>query len=174
LIVATSVRPGSLHASAKETRVTRSKLQKEIRQTRPFDAAEVEVYLNLLRTHDRLHGDFKRFLKAEGISQPQYNVLRILRGAGKEGLPCLAVADRMVTRVPDITRLVERLTDAGLVRRDRSKADGRVVITRITPKGTRLLARLDEPVAAFHRTQLGHLTERELASLNRLLEKARG
>lgn len=153
--------------------MARSRLQKEIRQTRPFDSPEVEAYLNLLRTHDRLHGDLKRFLKQHGISQPQYNVLRILRGAGDQGLPCLAVADRMVTRVPDVTRLVERLADAGLVCRDRSKADGRVVLTRLTPKGKRLLARLDDPVAAFHREQLGHMTRKELATLSRLLEKAR-
>ena len=150
-----------------------SRLQQEIRQTKPFASPVVEVYLNLLRTHDHLSGDFARFMKKKGISQPQYNVLRILRGAGKEGLPSLAVAERMVARVPDITRLLDRMAAKGWVRRTRSKEDGRVVIARITPKALRFLAKLDEPVLAFQQDLLGHLTKKELETLNTLLVKAR-
>lgn len=148
-------------------------LRDEIRQTKPFESAQVEAYLNLRRTHDHLHGDIARFLKAHGISEPQYNVLRILRGAGEEGLPCLQIAERVVTRVPDITRLLDRLEAARLVLRARSESDGRVVIARITDKGLRLLADLDEPLLTFHRRKLGHLTREEIATLIRLLERAR-
>jgi DNA-binding MarR family transcriptional regulator len=153
--------------------VTTSRLQQELQQTRPFEGPEIEAYLNLVRAYDRLHGDFSRFLKRHGISQPQYNVLRILRGAGRDGLPCLTVGERMVTRVPDVTRLLDRMNAAGLVQRARSTVDGRVVLTRITPKGQKLLARLDEPVRRFHVEQLGHMDGKELAELIRLLEKAR-
>ena len=150
-----------------------SRLQKELLQSKPFEAPEVEVHLNLLRTQDRIIGDFSRFLKQHGISQPQYNVLRILRGAGKEGLASLAVADRMVARVPDVTRVLDRMADKGWLRRVRSKLDGRVVLARITPKGMRLLATLDDPVLAFTRSQLGHMSRKDLATLNSLLVKAR-
>jgi DNA-binding MarR family transcriptional regulator len=154
--------------------VPKSRLQQEIQQTKPFESAEVEAYLNLLRTHDRLHGDVSRFLKKHGISSPQYNVLRILRGAGPDGLPCLQIADRVVSRVPDITRLLDRLETAGFVVRARSPEDRRVVIARITKEGRRLLEGLDKPVLAFQREKLGHLSKRELETLSRLLEKARG
>lgn len=154
--------------------MSKSRLREEIQQSKPFESPEVEAYLNLVRTNHQLEGDVSRFLKAHGVSAPQYNVLRILRGAGEEGLPSLAVADRMVARVPDITRLLDRMAAKGWVRRERSKADGRVVIARVTPKALRLLARLDEPLLAFHRQQLGHLSRQDLAKLSALLEKARG
>jgi DNA-binding MarR family transcriptional regulator len=150
-----------------------SRLQRELQTRRPFDAPEVEAYLNLVRTHDRLYGDVQRFLKRHGISQPQYNVLRILRGAEPDGLPCLKVGERMVARVPDITRLLGRLEKAGWVERQRTPADKRVVRVRITAKGLAFLARLDEPLLEFHKQALGHLTRKELADLTRLLERAR-
>ena len=156
-----------------QSRAPQSRLQEEIRQTIPFASPVVEVYLNLLRTHDHLSGDFARYMKKQGISQPQYNVLRILRGAGKDGLPSLAVAERMVARVPDITRLLDRMAAKGWVRRTRSKEDGRVVIARITPKALRFLSKLDEPVLEFQQDLLGHLSQRELQTLNTLLVKAR-
>ena len=154
--------------------MTKSRLAAEIQQGKPFEAPEVEAYLNLIRTNDLLEGDVARFLKQHGISAPQYNVLRILRGAGDDGLPSLAVADRMVTRVPDVTRLLDRMAAKDWVRRERSPVDGRVVIARITPAGRAFLSRLDAPLLAFHRQQLGHLTPKELAQLNALLAKARG
>jgi DNA-binding MarR family transcriptional regulator len=154
--------------------VTKSQLQQELQQTKPFANRAIEAYLNLLRTHDRLSGDFARYMKKHGISQPQYNVLRILRGAGKDGLPSLAVAERMVARVPDITRLLDRMAAKGWVRRTRSKEDRRVVIAQIAAAGTRFLAKLDVPVAEYQDDLLAHMSARELDSLNALLVKARG
>lgn len=154
--------------------MTKSRLAEEIQQGKPFESPEVEAYLNLTRTSDLLEGSAARFLKQHGISAPQYNVLRILRGAGEDGLPSLAVADRMVTRVPDVTRLLDRIAGKGWVNRERSQTDGRVVIARITPKGMRLLDRLDVPLLEFHREQLGHMSRKELAALTELLAKARG
>ncbi len=151
-----------------------SRLAEEIQQGKPFEAPEVEAFLNLTRTHDLLSGNAARFLKKHGISAPQYNVLRILRGAGEDGLPSLAVADRMVTRVPDVTRLLDRIAAKGWVKRERSRVDGRVVIARITAKGLKLLERLDVPLVEFHREQLGHMSRDELAQLIELLAKARG
>jgi DNA-binding MarR family transcriptional regulator len=150
-----------------------SVLAKELSQSKPFEALEVEAYLNLIRTGDQLEGNVARFLKQHGISAPQYNVLRILRGAGTDGLPSLSVASRMVTRVPDVTRLLDRIAAQGWVKRERSKVDGRVVIARITAKGLKLLARLDEPLVEFNREQLGHMKRAELEQLIGLLERAR-
>ena len=110
--------------------------------------------------------------KEYGITGSQYNVLRILRGEG-EALPCLEIASRMITQLPDITRLVDRLEAAGLVTRSRTTEDRRVVLIQITEAGLRLLSQLDEPVKAMHRRHLGHLSRDELAELNRLLVKAR-
>lgn len=151
-----------------------SRLAAEIQQSKPFETPEVEAYLNLIRTTDLLEGNQARFLKQHGISAPQYNVLRILRGAGSGGLPSLAVADRMVARVPDVTRLLDRIAAKGWVKRERSKEDGRVVLAHITQAGLDLLAELDEPLLAFHCEQLGHLSPKQLAQLTDLLTKARG
>ena len=132
------------------------------------------MYLNLLRTEDLLSWSITRFLKPYGLSQPKYNVLRILRGAGVEhGLACSQIAERMVARVPDITRLLDRLESDGLVTRKRCSADGRRVIARATPKALDLLAQLDAPLSQLHRGQLGHLSDEELKTLIALLEKCR-
>lgn len=147
-------------------------LGEEIKKRGPFDAPEQEVALNLARTCDRQTSAFARLFKSHGISGAQYNVLRILRGAG-EPLPCQEIAGRMITQLPDITRLVDRLEEAGLVERSRTPEDRRLVLTKITEAGLRLLAGLDEPVVQLHRAQLGHLTPDELTELNRLLVKAR-
>lgn len=152
--------------------MARRTLQDEIKERHPFDSPEQEAALNLARTVDRHSAEFARLFKGHGITDPQYNVLRILRGGG-EALPCSEVAARMITQLPDITRLVDRLEAAGLVERARTPEDRRVVLIRITDAGLRLLATLDEPVLALHRRQLGHLTREELAELNRLLVKAR-
>jgi DNA-binding MarR family transcriptional regulator len=150
----------------------RSVLQSELKKRGPFATAEEEVSLNLARTGDVLQAGFARLFKGHGISSPLYNVLRILRGEGRP-LPCLEVAGRMVTRLPDITRLVDRLEAMGLVRRSRIEEDRRVVLIAITDAGLALLAALDAPVAELHKAQLGHLSPDELATLNRLLVKAR-
>src|SRR4051794_2108458 len=150
----------------------RSVLQDEIKKRNPFDAPEQEVALTLARTADHLQAGFARLFKTHGITGAQYNVLRILRGAGAE-LPCLEIAGRMISHLPDITRLVDRLEAAGLVERCRTREDRRLVLVRITKPGLRILAELDAPVLDLHRRQLGHLTPEEMAELNRLLVKAR-
>ena len=113
-----------------------------------------------------------QLLKAEDLSSTQYNVLRILRGA-PEGLACGEIGNRMITRDPDITRLLDRLEKRGLVSRCRETKDRRMVLTRITDKGLELLARLDEPVQEAHRAQLGHLGREGLQSLVDLVRRAR-
>jgi DNA-binding MarR family transcriptional regulator len=153
--------------------MAKSALQEEINKRHPFEGPEEEAALNLLRTVDHLGQEFARLFHEHDVSGPQYNVLRILRGVGGDGLPCVDIAGQMITRMPDITRLVDRLEAAGLVERRRTEEDRRVVLVTITAAGLALLARLDRPVLDLHRRQLGHLTRAELAELNRLLVKAR-
>jgi DNA-binding MarR family transcriptional regulator len=148
-------------------------LQSEIKQKKPFQVREEEVFLNLIRTADLLARKGAELFKAADLSPNQYNVLRILRGAGAEGLACGEVGDRMVTRDPDITRLLDRLEKRDLVRRAREKGDRRVVTARITAAGLDLLKKLDEPVAEWHKLQLGHMDAKQQETLIRLLEIAR-
>ena len=150
-----------------------SRLQAELKQNRPFDLLETEVLLNLVRTQHKLRAPMDELLKGMGLSESTYNVLRILRGAGKDGLPCREIGDRMVTRVPDVTRLLDRLTDAGLVERERGREDRRVVISRITGRGQRLLADLDGPMDQVQKELLSHMSATEMRTLSELLEKAR-
>jgi len=147
-------------------------LQEEIKKRQPFAVAEQEAALNLARTCDAQHADLARLVKAHGLTGPQYNVLRILRGAA-EPLCGLEIASRMITQLPDITRLLDRLEAAGLVDRSRTEADRRVVLNGITAPGLARLAALDEPILEAHRRHFGHLTRAELRELNRLLVKAR-
>ncbi len=140
---------------------------------RPLRHPEHEVYLNLLRTADALLREVELLLKPAGLSHTQYNVLRILRGAGQGGLACCEIGQRMLTRDPDITRLLDRLEVRGLVTRARQRDDRRVVKTRITAQGLRLLKGLDEPVTSLHRRQLRHMNAGRLRSLARLLQQAR-
>lgn len=155
-------------------------LQQELKKQKPFASPEAEAYLNLARTHAELGGAFARLFKSHGLSEAGYNVLRILRGVkrtpvdGHKSLPSGEIAGRMVTRVPDVTRLIDRLASAGLVERERSEQDRRVVRVAITAEGMSLLRRLDAPVNRLHEQTMGHLTRGELQSLIRLLEKARG
>jgi DNA-binding MarR family transcriptional regulator len=116
---------------------------------------------------------FAEAVKPYGITATQYNVLRILRGAGNAGLCRNEVRDRLVAQVPDVTRLLDRMEEAGLIEREREAADRRMVTTRITVQGLRLLKALDEPVLALHRVQLGHLSRQQLTSLIELLSLAR-
>ena len=133
---------------------------------------EEAAFLDLLRTTDMLSRGLIQVLKTEDLSATQYNVLRILRGA-PDGLPCGEIANRMITRDPDITRLLDRLEKRGLISRCRETKDRRTVMARITPEGLKLLARLDEPVQAAHRKQLGHLGRERLRALAELLSMAR-
>jgi len=149
------------------------KLQAEIKARRPFLSPEDEAYLNLQRTADHLLRGVEELLKPAGLTPSQYNVLRILRGAGPEGLACGEIAARMLTRDPDMTRLLDRLDKRGLVSRVRNTRDRRVVVTRITAAGLKLLASLDEPVEELHEKQLQHLGRERLKQLSALLEEAR-
>ncbi len=133
---------------------------------------EETAFLDLLRTTDLLSRGLVQVLKTEDVSPTQYNVLRILRGA-PDGLPCSEIAHRMITRDPDITRLLDRLEKRGLISRWRQAKDRRVVMARITAEGLKLLARLDEPVEERHRKQLGHLGRERLRALTELLRAVR-
>jgi len=130
------------------------------------------AFLDLLRTTDMLSRGLVAVLKTEDLSSTQYNVLRILRGA-PEGLPCGEIANRMITRDPDITRLLDRLEKRALISRCRETKDRRMVTARITAEGLKLLGRLDESVEAGHRKQLGHLGRDRLRALSELLQVAR-
>ena len=143
------------------------------RKPRRTGCPEEAAYLDLLRTTDILSRRLALMFKAEDLSATQYNVLRILRGA-PEGLPCGHIAGRMITRDPDITRLLDRLEKRGLISRSRETKDRRTVVARITPQGFTLLARLDRPVEEAHRQQLGHLGRQRLRTLAELLSACRG
>lgn len=151
----------------------RSALQQELKKRKPFELPEEEAFLNLWRTFAGLRGEFESLFRSRGLSDSQYNVLRILRGVGAEGLPCSEIAQRMVSRDPDITRLVDRLEKAGLVERARVSHDRRVIVVRITPAGLTIVGELDDPIRDLHRRQLGHMSPAELAELSDLLAKAR-
>ncbi|HEY3973456.1 MAG TPA: MarR family transcriptional regulator [Candidatus Sulfotelmatobacter sp.] len=131
------------------------------------------AFLDLARTTDMLSRGLVQVLKGGGdLSPTQYNVLRILRGT-PEGLPCGEIACRMITRDPDVTRLLDRLEKRGLISRCRENVDRRMVMARITPEGLKLLASLDPPVVEAHRRQLGHLSKEQLRALSELLGAAR-
>jgi len=149
------------------------RLQDEIKQTRPFQSLEEEVLLGLARTADAVARASEEVLKGSGLTMTQYNVLRILRGAGTAGLSCGDVAGRMITRDPDLTRLLDRLEARALVTRARDGEDRRIVVTRITREGLALLAELDEPVQAQNRKTVAHLGEEKLRTLAQLLDEAR-
>jgi DNA-binding MarR family transcriptional regulator len=133
---------------------------------------EEAAFLEMLRTTDQLSRGLVPLLKAEQLSPTQYNVLRILRGA-LDGLPCGEIGQRMITRDPDITRLLDRLEKRGLIARWRDSKDRRMVLARITPEGLKMLARLDGPMQEGHRKQLGHLGRQRLRALCELLRFAR-
>jgi DNA-binding MarR family transcriptional regulator len=150
-----------------------SRLQRELKQNKPFESLESEVYLNLARTADVLQRWEVDILKPADLTASQYNILRILRGAGAEGQRCAEIGSRMITRDPDVTRLLDRLEKRSLVTRARIAKDRRVVTTRITEEGLALLATLDDPIETTQRRLLGHMSRTELETLNRLLEAAR-
>jgi DNA-binding MarR family transcriptional regulator len=149
------------------------KLKDEIKQGKPFESLEAEVFLNLMRTADAFLRGSEEILKLVGLSHTQYNVLRILRGAGEQGLCCREVAERMITRDPDITRLVDRLERRGLLTRSRDSRDRRVITVRITPAGQKVLRDLDGPMVEHYRNLLSHMDKGDLRKLLELLEAAR-
>jgi DNA-binding MarR family transcriptional regulator len=149
------------------------RLQSEIRQTRPFPHPAEEAFLNLQRTSALLMRGVEETLHAFQLTHPQYNVLRILAGAGAEGLPCGEIANRMITRDPDITRLLDRMEKRGHVLRQRGESDRRVVIAHITAEGAEILRALEKPVRDAIRGPLAPLGATKLAELTGLLEAIR-
>jgi DNA-binding MarR family transcriptional regulator len=145
----------------------------EIKQTRPFGSREQEGHISLGRTWAIVDHALGDVLKTYGITTTQFNVLRILRGAGEKGLCRGEVMERMITKVPDATRLLDRLEAAGLITRCRDASDRRFVTTTITKAGLKMLDELDEPVLALHRQQFGALSSEELRTLIDLLGRIR-
>jgi MarR family transcriptional regulator, organic hydroperoxide resistance regulator len=148
-------------------------IQAEIHQNKPFSSLEEEVLLAVVRTADQLQWRLAAMLAPHGLSPTQYNALRILRGAGPEGLRCREIGERMISRDPDITRLLDRLERRSLVKRSRERNDRRVIKARITASGIKLLKSMDEDVNRFTRALLGHLGEQRLQSLLQLLDAVR-
>lgn len=152
---------------------TRSALQDEIKQRPPFHSGGAEVAVGILRTAAVLERYYNKIVTKRGITIQQYNVLRILRGAGDRGMPTLVIRDRMIHEAPGITRLLDRLEQAELARRERQAADRRQVLCYITPAGVKLLADLDAEVAAADNAAVFMLDPEEQRQLTRLLDSVR-
>jgi DNA-binding MarR family transcriptional regulator len=150
-----------------------SDLRSEIRQTRPFASPEQEAYLSIGRTWARLEHQMGEALKPFGVTPTQYNVLRILKGAGSKGLCRSEIMDRMIARVPDATRLLDRMEAAALIARARDAEDRRFVTTRITEQGLGLVAAAEGSVLALHGGQFDEVSEEDLRQLVRVLERVR-
>lgn len=135
----------------------------------PPGSPEHTTYLALQRLALRQQHETAELLRDYDLSGPQFNVLRILRGAGEGGLTCSEISERLLVHDPDVTRLLDRLQKAGLVRRDRDRPDRRVVATRLTDQGRALLARIDQPISALHARQFAHLNPAQLQQLLTLL-----
>jgi DNA-binding MarR family transcriptional regulator len=148
-------------------------LREEIRQNKPFASPAQEALLALSRTTDLLQRRFAELVEPSGISLQQYNVLRILRGAGQEGTPTLEIADRMIQRTPGITRLLDKLEAKHLVRRKRCPEDRRQVLCWITEAGLRVLADLDRPAADSGKQAMASLRASEVRTLIALLQRVR-
>ena len=153
--------------------VVAGKLQREIHQTKAIRCPEEEAALNVVRTADVLMLALGDVLKPHLLSATQYNVLRILRGAGDQGASCKDIGSRLLTRDPDITRLMDRLEERGLVTRDRAGQDRRIVTHRLSGAGLELVNELDAPIEALHRKTMGHMKAGKLRELVRLLEEVR-
>ncbi len=146
---------------------------REIRQNRPFRSPSQEALIALLCTTERIRRALACVVESAGITLQQYNVLRILRGAGGEGLPTLEIAHRMIEGTPGITRLLDRLEAKALVRRERCRQDRRQVLCWIEPSGLALLASLDDPVDRADESLLATLSAAEQRQLIQLLDKIR-
>lgn len=149
------------------------KLLTEIQQTRPFALIEEEAILNVARTAEVAAQHMANFLKPYALTGTQYNVLRILRGAGKDGITCSQLSERMISRDPDISRLLDRMEARSLVIRERSKEDRRIVLTRISENGLDLVNSLDKPVRDFLKATIGKIKKHRLEELVEGLEKVR-
>jgi DNA-binding MarR family transcriptional regulator len=146
---------------------------KPAKSPKPFTPSlEAKLFVALLRLSDRLAQDADLLIKSHGLTGTQYNVLRILRGAGPEGLPCKGIGDRMISRDPDMTRLLDRMEKRQLITRERQSEDRRVIKTRITPAGLEILKKLDGPVDELHKKQFRHLPASKLKALAEAVEEA--
>lgn len=150
-----------------------SAIQRELQQTRPFHSIGAETIIGIMRTAALLQRHINSIVSREGITQPQYNVLRILRGAGEDGIATLAIRDRMVDASPGVTRLIDRLERSGYARRQRSANDRRQVMCHITAHGLSLLARLDGPISAYDDEAVEMLSMAEKKELVRMLDSVR-
>lgn len=148
-------------------------LQAELRQTKSFSSLHAEAFLNLVRTAEQMQHALHLQLKPYGITETQYNSLRILRGAGPQGLTCAEIGNRLVSQDPDITRLLERLERQGMVRRERGAKDRRIVLTKITGVGLDRLKETDPVVDSTVHALLSHLSSSQLKTMIDLLERAR-
>lgn len=148
-------------------------LRDELHQYKPFTSPQQEAFLNIARTQALLFDAFEKLLRPYGISLTQYNVLRVLRGAEPDGLCRNEVRERLLSRMPDVTRLLDRMEEAGLISRVRDSADRRQVTTRLTKQGRQLVDKLDAPVTEEHQRRLGHLTQAQLRTLIDLLTLVR-
>ncbi len=151
----------------------KNSLRTEIVQRRPFHSANADVTMSILRTAALIEHYFAQVVGRAGITTQQYNVLRILRGAGDEGLPTLVIRDRMIHEAPGITRLLDKLEKGGLARRERCSPDRRQVFCYITPRGRALVDELDEAMTAADEIAVGSLSDAEQRQLIALLEGVR-
>lgn len=149
------------------------KLATELKQNKPFESLEDEVFINVIRTAERLNRKYAEFLKPYNLTAPQYNVLRILRGSEEEGLICREIGERMISYDPDVTKLLDRLEAAGFVTRERQAADRRVIVVKISVEGLQLLREIDRPLTDFVKNLFAHLNKQQLKTLNTLVESAR-
>jgi DNA-binding MarR family transcriptional regulator len=149
------------------------KLATEIQQQKPFEHVEEEAVLNLVRTAELLNQKAADYFRQFDLSRTQYNVLRILRGAGDDGLTCSETAERMISRDPDVTRLMDRMETRGLITRERTANDRRIIILRLTKAGRELVDSLDDGVSAYHKKLIGRLGAAKLRKLIDLLEEVR-
>lgn len=149
------------------------KLAREIQQAKPFASLEEEAFLNLGRTYESLVEKVTGLLKLYQLTATQYNMLRILRGAGPAGLTCSQATERMLSPDPDVTRLLDRMEARGLIERERSREDRRVVVTRITEHGLALAAQIDRPLTELLAGLLGRLGKNRLKELIEMLETLR-
>jgi len=150
-----------------------SKLQLEIKQTKPFLHVKEEVLLNLARTAAVVQHELEQRMRPHGLSSTQYNVLRILRGAGEQGLCQYEIRDRLVAQVPDVPRILSRMQKARWIARTRGSGDKRVMMATITPEGLRLLEHMDNQVVNWADGMMTRLNENQLKDLNELLALAR-
>jgi len=162
----------SIHMNSKDIKRPVSRIYSEISQGRPFDRPEHELGVGVLRTGDVLHHSINRALAPWGLSNEQYNALRILRGAGEGGHPTLEISRRLISRSPNITRLLDKLIDKDLARRDRDTEDRRQAMVRITPKGRKLLERCDRSIDSVLE-KLRCLNTAEMRLAVRLLDRVR-